>query len=361
MDSHDRHMMPAIPPTDLAVAFDAPDSSHDVKFSSTADGMIDRQTDLQALLTALTPAVWQESPWHQWADASPLNRRQATLEWLQQWCFVQSMGIHAVPPQRSINDRHNGLSRSLTQNLHGANCGRGYWDAGWEIVACLPDRYFHVVRQGLLLEVEQRQHLPTRRQPYQVGDRVSIKLPKNLVVDDYYVAVGDAGLPSGECVELFFHLEAAGAPLLIQPLTTAFNAAQKPLRLAVSHTQEAYPRRDAGILTIAIADYAFAAATLAALYPELQPHLQPSVPLFSLPIAPGIGLLEPTEPAMQRYQCLATVLLTLYLAADDDRPTSATVILNALAGQLSAAGFIPDYWHCCTGNRSTYQRLNLAV
>ncbi|MFM2432094.1 MAG: hypothetical protein RLZZ511_3308 [Cyanobacteriota bacterium] len=312
-------------------------------------------TDLQALLTNLTPAVWQTSPWYQSSDSQPANRRQTTLEWLQHWCFLQSMGTSRARPQRVINDRQNGLSRSLTQNLHRANQGHGYWDDGWEIVQQLSDDCFQVVRNGLWVEVAP-QHLPIRKRPYRVGDRVSIKLPKNLVVDDYYVAVGNAGLPQGACVELFFHLEAPAATPLIQNLTTTFNTAAKPLRLAMSHLQEAYPRRDVGILTITIDDYALAHTALAALYPELQPHLQPTVPLFSLPIAPGIGLLEVTAQPMQRYHCLAAALLRQH-QAQPAAPTI-TALLEQLETQFTAAGFTRDYWHCRARTRRDYAPLN---
>jgi hypothetical protein len=315
--------------------------------------------DIKMLLMALTPEVWQKSPWVTLAESNGYNRRQITLEWLQEWCFMRSMGLNKQQSRRVMNDRHHGLSRSFTTDLHRANHGTGYWDQGWQVVEVLADGYLQVTRDRLFVEIERSRHLPASPRQYKVGDEVSIKMPQNLVVDDYYVAIGNAGLPQGKCVDLFFHMTEAGAVPLLQQLSATFNAASKPFRLAFSYLQEAYPRRDVGIWQIAIADYELARSTLQMIYPELQPYFQTEVPLFSLPIAPGIGLLEPapTERPMLRYKCLAEALLTVYLTRPASAGQQLEQVVNYLLDNLSVMGFDRDYWHCGVGDRRDYGKL----
>jgi hypothetical protein len=313
--------------------------------------------DIKMLLAALTPAVWQQSPWVTLAESNGYNRRQITLGWLQEWCFTRSMGLNKQQSRRVMNDRHHGLSRSFTSALHQANNGTGYWDQGWQVVEVLPDGYLQVTRDRLLIEIERSRHLPVSQRQYKVGDEVSIKMPKNLVVDDYYVAIGNAGLPQEKCVDLFLHIEEAAALPLLQQLSAAFNAVHKPFRLAFSYLQEAYPRRDAGIWQIAIGDYELAHSTLQTIYPKFQPHFQPEIPLFSLPIAPGIGLLEPTNSPMLRYKCLAEALLTVHLTSPSSAEQRLEQVVNYLLDNLSEMGFDRDYWHCGLGDQRDYGKL----
>ncbi len=333
-------------------------------------------TDLAHLLSRLHPIFWQESPWVLSPDAPDAIRHQITLEWLQNWCFVHSMGLPAKTHRAVANNQTQGLDRDFTRNLHQSNSGKGYWEAGWQVQTIDPDGAIVVVQDDLQLEINADRHLLPAQQGCRVGDWVNVRMPRNRIEEDYYVAIGNAGIPIGAMVELFFHLNVAGAMPFLGSLTRDLNMSEIPFRCALSYRPESYPRRDISVLQIARADYPIVRSWLADYYPQFQAHLQPEVPLFNQPIAPGIGLIEgaadPTQ-RYQRYRCLAEAILALYLTVDgapldiiasdiipsdiiqpDMIQSDITPLIEHLAGNLTTAGFNLEHLYRNPGSDHDY-------
>jgi hypothetical protein len=88
----------------------------------------------------------------------------------------------------------------------------------------------------------------------------------------------------------------------------------------------AYGRFDPGLLCIRQSDYAYIFSLLQEIYPTLRSHLHDPIPLFTKPLAPGVGLAEvPADGhnfGLSRCQVMARALL------DTSEPSSRLTMLQ---------------------------------
>jgi lantibiotic modifying enzyme len=70
------------------------------------------------------------------------------------------------------------------------------------------------------------------------------------------------------------------------------NTAGLPFRLKVLNDPALFTRRDAGVVYVRRTDYRVAAELLGRVYAEVSIHLRPGTPVFTKPLAPGVGLAE---------------------------------------------------------------------
>jgi HopA1 effector protein family len=191
--------------------------------------------------------------------------------------------IHSLENRRSGN-----IDIAFATSLHQHNYGQGWWSPGWTVVAQSPS--WQVTQQGLLVEIEPDRHL--QRTTVALGDQVAIKMPRNRIEGGSYVAIGNAGLPTGDRLQLLFHCAAAGVAGILGELTQWLNAAGIAFTLAVPQDPNSYPRRDAVRLLLRQCDYSAVRSLLNDDYKQLTQHLQVEVAPLCKPIAPGIGLIE---------------------------------------------------------------------
>ncbi len=143
-----------------------------------------------------------------------------------------------------------GLNLAFAGGLHQHNCGEGYWDPEWEIVAIEPDGPIALQKNNLTVQADPQRHLHPDR-PWTIGDRVDLKLPKNLVEGDRYVAVGNAGVPGRSDRQVIpFELQAEQVNALIQHLTEGLNQLNLPFTLACFYDPLNYPDPEAALLTV---------------------------------------------------------------------------------------------------------------
>jgi hypothetical protein len=245
---------------------------------------------LSSLLTQLTPD-WAESPWIKLSHLPLPLRQQISLDWLEQWVFDYAIDWQERSTIDLSNEKNYSLNTKFTHRLHAANQGQGYWDHDWQIVRRLaPDR-LEVEQDGLHLEIQVTQHLHPSQQDSQPSDRVMIKMPRNRIQADRYVAIGNAGMPIGDQIAVFFHLNADGAAVLTQAATSYFNQANIPFRLDLPYRLEHYPVKNAGMLQISAVHHELADRFIQESYEQIQPYLQPGEPLLSEMIRPGVGMM----------------------------------------------------------------------
>lgn len=199
------------------------------------------------------------------------------------------------------NDQTRGLNREFYQQLHDANQGQGYFDAGWQVLHSDEPGYLVVQRQDLTVQIRRDRHLAVAHRSATPGDWVAVWLPKNLLEHGLYVAVGDRGdVPDAAAsLEISFHISSAGAIALMRHLTAAFNQAALPFSLRLLYNPLDYGRCDAAILRLACDHYATAHPLLLQVYRQVQAEVTASVSLFTYPLAPGVGLAE--EPDDSAY------------------------------------------------------------
>ena len=242
-----------------------------------------------------------------------------------------------------------GVDVEFYQRLHESNRGEGYFDPGWSVIKEESDGTLAVTKRGLRLHIERDKHLPTSAQKIVVGDEVAIRIPKNRVQNGFYMAVGNRGsnrLDSSEyssvLVRIYFNLNPEGAVGIMANLTQRLNEGQIPFSFKVLYNPKDYERHDSGVLYFNKSDYEVVREILKTLYAEHQSHFHPETPLFTLKIAPGLGLAE--EPdlkfaeqesfGMNRCQIVANGLLEAWYQGDNSTEGK----MKAILGQFSQLG-----------------------
>jgi hypothetical protein len=209
------------------------------------------------------------------------------------------------------NQRVSGLDLPFATALHQQNCGDGYWDSGWTVISQDLPKYVNVCKQQLTLQATMTKHLRSPQSPA-IGDIVDLRLPKNLVVGDRYVAVANAGKPTGALTQIFFHLDQTHVATIIQRITQDLNQQNIAFTLAVLYDPLDYPRRDAAILQIAQTDMAHLSSRLYDWAKDWQPLLRSTVPIFTTPLFPGVSYFKPSQPTDsldQRCEILADAIM----------------------------------------------------
>ena len=154
------------------------------------------------------------------------------------------------------NHRVTGLDLAFAGSLHQNNCGEGYWDSGWQVIGHCADGIdistVVVKKDNLTMHTNPDRHL--RNGPWTLGDLIEVKLPKNLVDGDRYVAVGNAGVPETHCTALAIESSADQVAGFIQQMTQALNQLNLPFTLACFYDPLDYPHPEAAILTVNATD-----------------------------------------------------------------------------------------------------------
>ena len=231
------------------------------------------------------------------------------------------------------NNVTRGLSLEFYEQLHNGNCGNGYFDAGWQVLRQESDGSLAVQKQNLTLHIECDRHLQPSEQSATVGDTVAIRLPRNCLEAEFYIAVGNVGLPSDNRlpVEIYFNVDGTGAIALMRHLTQHLNAIPIPFCFKVPSSPSAYKCYNSSTLRIESMHYERVRQLLQSLYREVQfscgkampVHFDGAVPLFTKYLAPELRLAEsPTgtplskDFGLNRCQVVANVLLEAWDEGD---------------------------------------------
>ena len=225
-----------------------------------------------------------------------------------------------------------GVDLGFYNRLHESNSGTGYFDPGWYVLREESDGSLAATKGSLRLHIERDKHLQPAQQAAVVGDSVAIRMPKNLVQNGFYMAVGNVGSnrldPSkGQpvTVRIYFNLTPEGAVAVLGSLTRWLNEKAIPFSFKVLYNPGGYGRYDSGVLYFDKSDYEVVREVLQAVYGENESHFQPEVPLFTMQLASGLGLAEEPDQkfahqesfGMNRCQIVANGLLEAWYNGDD--------------------------------------------
>jgi hypothetical protein len=216
------------------------------------------------------------------------------------------------------NNTYLGVDVLFYERLHESNSGEGYYSPGWLVVKQETDGALAVHKGGLTLHIERDRHLQPREQAVTLGDSVAIKMPKNLVQNGFYMAVGNAGAyGEGEIVRVYFNLTSEGAVAIMGSLSRELNNISIPFNFKALYNPKDYGRYDSAVLYFNKSKYQVVYPVLERVYAEHQSYFQPQVPLFTKFLAPGLAIAE--EPdckfgdkesfGMNRCQIVANGLL----------------------------------------------------
>jgi hypothetical protein len=225
-----------------------------------------------------------------------------------------------------------GIDLGFYEQLHESNCGAGYFDPGWTVIREEADGSLAVTKGALRLHIHKEKHLQSTKRSAVIGDQVAIKLPKNRLQNGFYMAVSNHGFGRLEhskhqpiTVRIYFNLTPPGAVVVMKNLTQQLNNLAIPFSFKVLYNPQDYGRYDSGVLYFDKEYYEVVKEVLQVVYAENKLHFLREVPLFTLQLAPGLGLAE--EPnqkfseqesfGMNRCQIVANGLLKAWYQGDN--------------------------------------------
>jgi hypothetical protein len=269
------------------------------------------------------------------------------------------------------NNTMLGVDLGFYQRLHDSNSGTGYFDRGWYVLREESDGSLAVTKGSLRLHIQRDKHLQPFEQAAVVGDSVAIRMPKNFVQNGFYMAVGNVGSnrledAKGESVtvRIYFNLTPEGAVAVMGSLTRRLNEKAIPFNFKVLYNPKDYGRHDSGVLYFDKSDYEGVRDVLSAVYGENQAYFQDEVPLFTMQLAPGLGLAEEPDQkfasvesfGMNRCQIVANGLLEAWYNGDE----SPEERMNAITRQFSRLGIDLQRVYLNANSKDTYTSVDLS-
>ena len=195
--------------------------------------------------------------------------------------------------QNLENNTYLGVDVAFYDRLHESNATEGYFNSGWQVIKQETDGALAVQQGGLTLHINPEKHLQPDVQTPSIGDVVAIKMPKNLVQNGFYMAVGNAGpCKLEDIVRVYFNLTTAGAVAIMGSLTTELNHILIPFKFKALYNPKDYGRYDSAVLYFNKNNYQVVHSVLQKVYIEHQSDFKPEVPLFTKQLAPGLAIAE---------------------------------------------------------------------
>jgi hypothetical protein len=180
--------------------------------------------------------------------------------------------------------------------------------------------------------------------PLRAGSGVRVRMPKELprLSPGFYTVVSDAvqaHASSRPLVRVYWNVGRAGAPALVQELTSRLNAIGMPFRLKVANHGHLLDRCDAAVLYLVGDAFVDLRETLGDVAAALAPALQARVPAFTLELVPGVGLAEDVEREDQSFGTRRCALLADGIVrAHEQGATKPSAQLDAVAARFAESG-----------------------
>lgn len=256
------------------------------------------------------------------------------------------------------------VDEALVAELSAANAGRDRWEEGWTITQIHSAGQVTAQRRGATRTLQPGQFLskdgPGARP--RSGTPIVLFYPREStsLQAGFYYSFGE--VPEDDSfgfglARAYWNVSAEGAPRLVSLLTRRLNRFQIPFRLKVAVLRGEYERTDVAVLYLAKRFFPVFGDLLRDVHPELRPFLGEEVPLFALPVAPGVGVAE--DPGngesfgQHRCRVLSETCWSCFVAGDQ-RPE---VLLAEAVRQLAAAGTDPDRPWLNAGSLDVYAPL----
>ncbi len=264
-----------------------------------------------------------------------------------------------------------GVDLGFYNRLHQSNSGTGYFDPGWYVLREENDGSLAVTKGSLRLHIERDRHLQPAQQAAIVGDSVAIRMPKNLIQNGFYMAVSNAGLNRLDdsqshpvMVRIYFNLTPEGAVAVMGSLTRQLNDIPIPFTFKALYNLADYGRYDSGVLYFEKSNYEAVCQVLESVYAERQAYFHPEVPLFTMQLAPGLGLAEEPDRkfaaqesfGMNRCQIVANGLLEAWHNGDD----SSEGRMDAILQQFSLLEIDLQRVYLNANSKDTYTSVDLS-
>ena len=238
---------------------------------------------------------------------------------------------------------------SWVQRLAAANRSQPRWEAGWTVYTLAASGQVYLQKGDRQRTAQPGEYLtagPPGMLP-QVGSQVTVSAPRDSAIAQpgFYFLYGETLSDlwdEHQLLRFYFHSTADGAPALLEYLTAELNRFQVPFRMKALVEPSMYFRTDAVVLYLARRFHQIATRIALRMPSAVAAGLRPATPLFTLRLAPGIGLAE--EPntgesfGMHRCRLTAEAIFEAWKNGESSTPGR----LAAIAAQFSGAGFNLD-------------------
>lgn len=189
---------------------------------------------------------------------------------------------------------------SLADALSAANATRERWDAGWRIVQLAPNGHIWARKGAAVQSFAPGRYATVQGAPPLVGAPANVYLAKESrdLQPGFYHVFGELPLDDrndGRLTRIYFHIDEAGAPLLVNAVTSSLNRFLVPFRMKTLAYRGIYTRADAAVLFFAKRSFPIIARLLARIRGSVRDHLGARTPLMTKRLFDGIGLAE--DPA----------------------------------------------------------------
>ena len=202
----------------------------------------------------------------------------------------------ATPGKREVgNILQTGLTPFVAE-LSAANAGSGYWENGWQ-VRTVENGTVGVFRGDLMVWARLEDCMPGQTDLIAPDMPVHLRFPKEFLgmSPGFYMVLSDKPLNMDDgqmLVRVYWNLTAEGAVLFVKMATKLLNGTGLPFKLKVLRDPALFTRCDAAVVYVLKSDYHAAAEILSRVYAEVGTHLKPGSPIFTKPLAWGVGVAE---------------------------------------------------------------------
>ncbi|WP_353929879.1 T3SS effector HopA1 family protein [Okeanomitos corallinicola TIOX110] len=233
---------------------------------------------------------------------------------------------NAELPKNLENNSLFGIDLEFYENLHTRNKSQGYWSHNWQVVREETNGSVVVHRNGLTLHVDPELHILPTKNGINVGKFVSIKMPKNLVQNGFYMAVANVGSQNGhQTARIYFNLTPEGAATVMESLTEQLNNIDFSFSFKALYNPSDYRRYDSAVLYFNKGEYEVLYPVLQRIYEENKAYFQEQVPLFTKLLAPGLACAEEPDQTFadqesfgtHRCQIIANGLISAWQEGDN--------------------------------------------
>ena len=212
---------------------------------------------------------------------------------LYERCYMRR--INTAQEQRYSTGEGN----SLVAELQASNAARSRWQSGWRIESVQNGGWISAKRDGIKRTFAPGEFITKEGpgMPLRTGANVDVyfAVESTHMQPGFYFAFGETVADESDgnsLLRFYWHLDPAGAPLLLHSLSTLLNRFQVPYRFKCLTHPGAYVRTDSAVLFVTSRWYQIAARLLRDARRSVAVHLRPESPLFTKALTAGLAFAE---------------------------------------------------------------------
>jgi hypothetical protein len=217
-------------------------------------------------------------------------------QYLYQHCYCVAFASRSSQPSPAL-----ALAPDFLVQLSEANRSRSRWDSGWSVTRLEVTGQVWAEKAGVIRIFQPGEFVnySGAGTPVRPGSEISVYIytESTTLQPGFYFAFGETVSSSDglDLFRLYWDISEAGVFQLLRSISRDLNRFQIPFQFKSPVWPQGYMRRDAAVLYIKKKFYPLVRELATAWVEECLPHLRRDVPLFTLALAPGLGVGEDPE------------------------------------------------------------------